>query len=115
VIDLPYPNKALWPNGRAHWAAKARETKLHRAWAFAATRAYIGPGYKHDGSRIAIRLTVHPKTNGVAPDKDNCLAACKSYLDGIADALGVDDSLFDPQPVHFAGKGSRFIIEIDRV
>lgn len=27
-------------------------------------------------------------------DLDNMLAACKAYLDGISDALGVDDSNF---------------------
>jgi crossover junction endodeoxyribonuclease RusA len=75
-------------------------------------RAAIGPGFKHDGSRIAVRLTVYPKGRGVAPDKDNALSACKSYLDGIADAMGVNDSLFDPQPVHMAERGARFIIEV---
>jgi crossover junction endodeoxyribonuclease RusA len=112
MLDLPYPHKALWPNGRAHWAEKGKQTKLHRAWGFAAMRAAIGPGFKHNGERIAIRLTVHPKGRGVAPDRDNALAACKSYLDGIADALGVNDSFFDPQPVHMAERGSRFMIEV---
>ena len=111
-LDLPYPHKALWPNGRAHWAAKAKETKLHRAWAFAAMRACLPPSFKHDGDRIPIRITVHPKGRGVAPDKDNALAAAKAYLDGIADALGVDDSIFDPQPVKMAERGSRFMIEV---
>ena len=27
-------------------------------------------------------------------DLDNCIASCKAYFDGIADALGVDDSTF---------------------
>jgi crossover junction endodeoxyribonuclease RusA len=115
MIWLPWPHKALWPNGRPHWAEKAKQIKLHRAWAFAATRAYVGPDFKHDGGRIAIRLTVHPKERGVAPDRDNCMAACKTYLDGIADALGVNDNLFDPQPVVMAGRGSHFVIEIERM
>lgn len=112
MIDLPYPHRALWPNGRAHWAEKAKQTKLHRAWAFAAMRAYLGPSFKHNGDRIPIRITVYPKGRGVAPDRDNAMAAAKSYFDGIADALGVNDSLFDPQPVRIFERGSRFVIEV---
>ena len=29
-------------------------------------------------------------------DRDNLLAACKPMLDGVADALGVNDSQFEP-------------------
>jgi crossover junction endodeoxyribonuclease RusA len=112
ILDLPYPHKALWPNGRAHWGEKSKQTRLHRAWGFAAMRACLPPCFKHNGERISIRLTVHPKGRGVAPDKDNAIAACKSYLDGIAEALGVNDSLFDPQPVRMATRGSRFLIEV---
>ena len=34
------------------------------------------------------------RPSGPAPDEDNINAACKSYLDGIADALGVNDRNF---------------------
>ena len=112
IISLPYPHKSLWPNGRAHWAAKAKETKLHRAWGYAAMKAALPVCFKHNGERIAIRLTVSARTRGQLPDKDNCLAASKAYLDGIAQALGVDDSLFDPQPVHFSGRTSQFFFEV---
>lgn len=99
AVDLPFPHKILWPNGRTlSRNYKAAETAKHRAWAFAATRATIGPSFKHNGARIAIRLTVFPKGRGVKPDKDNCQAACKAYFDGIADALGVNDKLFDYLP-----------------
>ena len=42
---------------------------------------------------IGVRLTFYP------PDKrrrdvDGCLSASKAYLDGIADAIGADDSRF---------------------
>ena len=32
---------------------------------------------------------------GGKPDADNCLAACKAYLDGVADALGINDKDLD--------------------
>ena len=46
------------------------------------------------------------------PDKDNALSACKAYFDGIAEAIGVNDNLFDPQPVHFSGRMGNFVIEV---
>ena len=45
------------------------------------------PARRRDGSR-----------NPSVPDVDNCVAALKSGLDGIADALGVDDRVFRLQP-----------------
>jgi crossover junction endodeoxyribonuclease RusA len=38
-----------------------------------------------------VQLTFYPP-NRRARDADNCLAAMKSGLDGLADVLGVDDS-----------------------
>jgi hypothetical protein len=113
MLQLPYPHKALWPNGRAHWAAKAKQVKDHRTWAFMGTKAALrGQTYVQTDERIPVRLTVSAKPKGPLPDKDNALAACKAYLDGIAEALGINDSLFDPQPVHFSGRRSSFIIEV---
>jgi crossover junction endodeoxyribonuclease RusA len=112
LLQLPYPHKALWPNGRAHWGAKAKQVKDHRTWAFMAAKAASPTCFQSNGERIPVRLIVSAKPKGPLPDKDNCLAAAKSYLDGIAEALGVNDNLFDPQPVHFSGRQSNFTIEV---
>ena len=111
MIELPFPAKALWPNGRAHWAVKARETKKHRAWAYGATlqkRLPPPPG------RVNVRLTMHPKT-AHAIDADNAVASCKAYLDGIAQALGVNDSVFNAPSVFYGLpiKGGKVIIELE--
>lgn len=110
VILLPYPHKALWPNGRAHWAAKAREVKKHRQWAaFAAKAASLRLG----DSPIPVAITVCPKRHGVAPDADNCAAAAKAYLDGIADALGINDRHFAAPTVEVSPERTgQFIIKI---
>ena len=81
-IFLPWPDKSLWPNGRPHWAEKAKATKAYR---FAAKAMLCGcpPG--------AVRVTFCPKPLGPMPDRDNCIAAFKAGQDGIADALGVND------------------------
>lgn len=91
TVALPYPHKALWPNGRAHWGLKAREVKKHRQWAAFATKA---ASLRIGDSPIPVHIVCHPKARGIAPDKDNVAAAAKSYLDGIADALGINDRHF---------------------
>lgn len=93
AITLPWPSPKLSPNARHHWAVKSSITKAARHSACYATKA-PGVRIEHDGP-IALRVTFH------APDKrhrdrDNCIASCKAYMDGIADALGVNDRRFEP-------------------
>ena len=110
MIKLPYPDKALWPNGRAHWAVKAREAKKLRtaaAWAAKAASIKIGD------SPIPVHIVVHPKATGRIVDKDNAIAACKSAIDGIADALGIDDRHFAAPTVEVSPERTgQFVIYI---
>lgn len=99
VIKLPYPHKALWPNGRAHHFAKAREVKKHREWARLATLAEK-IRVPSEGS-IKVYATFRPKPSGPLPDADNAIASLKPSFDGIAEALGINDQRFIPQPVSF--------------
>lgn len=101
MIVLPFPHKALWPNGRPHFMTKAREVKKHRQWAFHAARAAITDPFDWNGEPIQLRYTITPKT-AHAIDKDNAVAAMKSYQDGIAQALKVDDSAFAVPIIEFA-------------
>jgi len=50
-----------------------------------------------------------------ARDRDNLLAACKPMLDGVADALGVNDSQFEPMTIRrqYGKKPGMVLIEID--
>lgn len=110
MIALPYPHKALWPNGRAHWAVKAREAKKLRtaaAWATKAASPRLGD------SPIPLHITVHPKRTGPAPDRDNVIAAAKHAIDGIADALGINDRHFAAPTVEVSGERTgQFIITV---
>jgi crossover junction endodeoxyribonuclease RusA len=101
VIVLPFPDKALWPNGRAHWATKSRAFAKHKAWAFNATKANLPRCFKWNGELVKLRYTITPKTAHKI-DRDNCVAAMKAYQDGIALALGIDDSAFAVPMIEFA-------------
>ncbi len=114
IVDLPYPDKNLWPNGRGHHHAIARQKVKHRGWAMAGTWEVFGtiaPANHPD--RIPIKIVVSGKKTGPLPDKDNCSAAAKSYLDGIADALHINDRHFEAPVVEFdTARKSRFYIEV---
>jgi crossover junction endodeoxyribonuclease RusA len=90
TVSLPWPNAKLSPNARTHWRAKAPLTKAHRATAAALTREALG---RETLTSVSLMVTFCP------PDKRrrdalNCIASFKSYEDGIADAVGIDDSKF---------------------
>jgi crossover junction endodeoxyribonuclease RusA len=94
-IELPWFPKQLSPNfrSRSHWP-RTKALKKARKWAYvaglAADRPHIGDGH------VALLLTFYPAT-AHKRDKDNLLASCKAYLDGLADAWGCNDSQFDPR------------------
>lgn len=99
TFTLPFPVKILWPNGRGHWAEKARAVKAARQSAWAAALA-AGVKSLPVGGGFAIFVTIHPKTRN-AIDADNAVASLKASLDGIADALGVDDRTFETPVISF--------------
>lgn len=101
-VALPYPHKALWPNGRPHHMGKAREVKKHRLWADGLTlKALAGKRWAGEREAIPVRIIVTRKAAGVYPDADNCVAAAKAYLDGIAGRLGINDRAFLAPVVEF--------------
>lgn len=94
-FELPWPNKKLSPNARTHWAALAgakseykRNAQLITANAILA--AQLAWKNRPDWSRAKIQLVFCPPKN-FAYDLDNALARLKSGIDGIANALAVDD------------------------
>ncbi len=114
IIDLPFPHKLLWPNGSVgNRHAKVREAKKHRGWACTATQEAMGRAGGFMPSAITIH--VHAKPRGPLPDKDNCIAAAKSSLDGIADALKVNDRDFpEPKIAFSAERDGRFVVELSQ-
>jgi len=92
-VVLPWPPKELSPNASLHWSKKAKKKKEYRevCWVLTLEAKLEVTG---DG-KIPMEITFYP------PDKrhrdaDNMVAALKSGLDGVADALKVNDKRFLP-------------------
>jgi crossover junction endodeoxyribonuclease RusA len=111
TFDLPFPAKILWPNGRGHWAAKAKAFKAHKDWAYVA--GMVNHRMAPADARIDWSVIMHPKT-AHAIDDDNARASLKAYQDGLALALGVDDKQFNAPSLMFGEpiKGGLVRIEI---
>ncbi len=112
VIDLPWPDKALSPNARVHWARKARATRTARN---AAQWLSCSHGPAPDVVEMRVTVTAYPPTKARFDD-DNFMARCKAYFDGIADSLEANDSRFRIQPLQrgevIKGGNVRFEIEV---
>lgn len=78
MIELPFPDKILWPNGRGHHMAKHRAFQKHKTWAWAALCA--DRNYAHAGGRVRWSVTFYPKTRN-AIDDDNARASL-TYMSG---------------------------------
>ncbi len=93
MIDLPWPPKELSPNARVHWAKKSSAAKRYRADCFALCKQ---AELKAPEGDILLIIDFFPP-DARRRDDDNCLAMFKSGRDGLADALGIDDSRFVTQ------------------
>ena len=92
-VVLPWPPRVLSPNSRPpHWAVLAQAKRAYRLACHAEARA---AGWRNGAvaptDRLHVRLVFVPPDRR-RRDMDNLIAAMKSGLDGLADALGVDDT-----------------------
>lgn len=115
-IELPWPDSSLAPNRKngRHWgavhSAKVKRLADARLLTLAAMRQ---AGYIPPTGLLALTLTF------CAPDRrrrdlDNLLAALKADFDGVAQALGVDDQLFEPLTLRRGDpvKGGCVVVEV---
>jgi crossover junction endodeoxyribonuclease RusA len=96
TVELPFPPAELNPNRKngRHWTAthdiKARYLRDCRVLTLKAMGRWIPPI-----GTLSLEITfIQPDKR--RRDRDNLLAAMKSGLDGVSQALGVDDQHFDP-------------------
>jgi hypothetical protein len=98
-LVLPWPSRDLHPNSRGHWSKRSTAAKRARYAAWALTRqAYTAEALASlpDGP-LHVWIDGYP-TDRRRRDADGLLSSLKPALDGIADALGVDDRRFVPHP-----------------
>ena len=90
MILFVLPIKTVNPlNRREHWSKRAKRAREHRNMAMLYTRLLAPPIWRKGEKMPTILLT------RLAPRRmdlhDGVPAACKPVVDGIADALGIDD------------------------
>lgn len=94
VLVLPFPNSVLMPNKSQgkHWTVTRPARNKAKSDAF-----YLAKQAGWQGRDVSgcLKITFY------CPDKrkrdtDNLLAAMKPALDGVAQAIGIDDSNFKP-------------------
>lgn len=93
-LTLPWPSRDLHPNSRGHWSKRAKAAKSARRAAFVlAVKAGWG-GTMLKGP-LYVWIDGYPADHR-RRDADGLLSSLKPWLDGIADALGIDDRRFVP-------------------
>lgn len=109
MIELPWPPSSLSGHNKSHWRAKSAVVAKHREWARLATLA-AGVAVPVSGD-IPITMTFYPPDN--RGDRVNFPIRMKPALDGIAQALGVNDKRFVPSYL-FASpvKGGRVVVTL---
>lgn len=109
-IVLPWPRKGLSPNDRVHHMILHRAKKAYRRDCGMAARAQ---GVKPtEAQEVLVHMEFHRPHNR-AYDEDNLVASMKAGLDGLADALGVDDSKFRVTQAIAAALGGQVVVTIE--
>lgn len=115
-IELPWVAATLNPNRRngTHWSrvhtTKGKRLADARALTMQAMRA---AGYVPPQGALALIVTFCPPDRS-RRDMDNLFASLKADLDGVAQAMGIDDSLFEPVTLKRGEpqKPGRVIVEV---
>jgi crossover junction endodeoxyribonuclease RusA len=90
-IIMPWPAKPLWQNVRTHWAKRSAAVKSYRSIAY---HMALAQGlHKTPDPAALLAFSFHPPDRR-RRDLHNMMATQKAAIDGIADAMRVDDQLF---------------------
>ena len=114
-ITLSWPDAALSPNSREHWATVYKAKKKAKEDAYYMTLSYsFGDWLPPD--EIAITYTFYPPTNHERDD-DNFITRMKPARDGIAECLGMDDKHFHTQPVEWGDvcKPGKVVVRLEEM
>lgn len=96
-IVMPWPDPPLWPNSRKHRQVVAAFRKQQRALAY-------GLALENGMHRLNVPEGVIKVQMFFCPpslrsfDTDNAVAAMKGAIDGLSDAMHINDRWFQPTP-----------------
>ena len=90
TITLPWPPSELSPNKRLHWARLAKAKARYREACRIETLHCLAGRLPRLADRLAVLLEFMPPDRR-SYDRDNLTARMKAGLDGMCDALGIDD------------------------
>ena len=100
-LILPWPPSKLNPNQRTHFRAKAKIASKYKSDCYFLTKAAtLNRGGIIPDGKVHLYIMFHAPDNRKR-DMDNLLSSMKAGLDGIALALGVNDSGFRPVTIDF--------------
>lgn len=109
LIELPWPPASLSGHNKGSWHGKSGIVAKHRRWAMQATLA-ANVKVPAQGD-IRLSITFYPPDR--RGDRINYPIRIKPLIDGIADALKVNDNRFVPA-YHFAEptKDAKVVVEV---
>jgi len=115
VIEIPYlPPKALSPNWRGHWAARARASKQCRRDAYLCALATQAEGkyqlLKSRFNKARLKVTIYIPDKRHIRDGDNALASVKPFIDGCVDAQIIPDD----DPSHLTIEGVEYVVQKEK-
>lgn len=117
MIILQWPDRVLHPNARPHWATKAKAAKLARKDGYyrAMLAGYSKASVANYDGMLHLWIDFYAKTRNY-PDADGCLSSLKPHIDGIADALCINDRrfVFHPYVKDETVKGGKVTIKITK-
>jgi crossover junction endodeoxyribonuclease RusA len=108
-IQLPYPSRDLSQNARVHWAKRGKATDEARALAKVTTLNALrsmssqGSALLTTAKTFRVQIAIFWPELKRKRDALNTAAMLKPHIDGISDALGVDDSRFTEWIVKIGG------------
>lgn len=109
TLTLPWPPRELSPNVRQHWSKLAQAKRRYRAACYLAAKSQ--GARELDAEQLAVRMRFVPPDRR-ARDLDNLIASMKAGLDGLADAIGVDDSCFTLAAELASGEGRCGFVQV---
>lgn len=98
IIKLPFPDASLFPNRKngKHWTVTSAAKDAQKHDAYLLTKLAMKAQASNFGEANIPLSLVYLTPDKRKRDLDNMLAASKALIDGMAQALGVDDARFKP-------------------